>query len=88
MKVAVGDVLIYGKLKTWAEYDVLTERFYFAGTWSEFLLHEALRSDESYLGLLEVHFADGAHLALFRNSMILLYRIEGATLCRPVARLL
>ena len=38
MKVSVGDVLIYGNAKTWAEYDALTERVYFADTWSEFLL--------------------------------------------------
>jgi hypothetical protein len=109
MKVSVGDVLIYGNAKSWVEYDALTERAYFAGTWSEFLLdrlratfrkatvyaltfenmtrkialtlHEALRRDESYLGLLQVDFAYGPHLALFRNSMIELYRVEGAT-CR------
>jgi hypothetical protein len=44
-------------------------------------LHEALKPDESYLGLLEVEFAYGPHLVLFRNSMIDLYRIEGST-CR------
>jgi hypothetical protein len=109
MKVAVGDVLIFGKAKTSAEYDALTDRVYFAGTWSELLLdrlratfrkatvyaltfenitrqialdlHEALKPDESYLGLLEVDLAYGPHLALFRNSMIELYRVEG-TSCR------
>lgn len=109
MKVAVGDVLIYGNVKTWAEYDALTERVYFAGKWSELLLdrlratfrkatvyaltfenmtreialalHEALKPEESYLGLLEVDFAYGPHLVLFRNSMVELYRIEGTT-CR------
>jgi hypothetical protein len=38
MKIAVGHVVIYSRAKTWAEYDALTERVYFSGTWSEFLL--------------------------------------------------
>src|SRR4051794_30571168 len=38
MKVSVGDVTIYGRAKSWDQYDQLTERVYFAGTWS--LLHE------------------------------------------------
>ena len=37
MKVSVGDVLIYGHAKSWAHYDELTKRIYFAGTWSIFL---------------------------------------------------
>jgi hypothetical protein len=37
MKVSVGDVLIYSSSKTWTDYDTLTERIYFAGTWSLFL---------------------------------------------------
>jgi hypothetical protein len=41
-------------------------------------LHAALDSEESYLGLMEVDYTYGPHLALFRNSMITLYRIEGS----------
>jgi hypothetical protein len=44
-------------------------------------LHVALSEDSSYLGVLEVNYAHGPHLALFRNSMIPLYRVEGST-CR------
>lgn len=44
-------------------------------------IHRALRAERSYLGLLEVNYTYGPHLALFRNSMITLYRIEG-TNCR------
>jgi hypothetical protein len=44
-------------------------------------LHAALSAEASYLGLLEVDYTYGPHLALFRNSMITLYRIEG-TSCR------
>jgi len=109
MKVSVGDVLIYGRAKTWDHYDQLTERVYFAGTWSRLIedrlratfrkatvyaltfenmteaiasdLHAALVSEDSYLGLMEVDYAYGPHLVLFRNSMITLYRVEG-TSCR------
>jgi len=38
MKVAVGDVTIYGRSKTWAEYDTITDLVYFADTWSKLLL--------------------------------------------------
>lgn len=38
MKVSIGDVLIFGKSKSWDEYDDITNRTYFAGRWS--LLHE------------------------------------------------
>lgn len=44
-------------------------------------LHARLNSEESYVGLLEIDYAYGPHLALFRNSMITRYRIEGAS-CR------
>ena len=109
MKVSVGDVLIYSKSRSWAHYDELTERTYFAGTWTLFLedrltatfrkatvyaltfqnmtkeiaseLHAALISDDSYLGLMEVDYTYGPHLALFRNSMIPRYRVQG-TICR------
>ena len=109
MKVSVGDVLIYSHAKNWDDYDQLTERVYFPGTWSLLLedrlratfrtatvyaltfenmteeiarvLNAALLAEESYLGLLEVDYTYGPHLALFRNSMITLYRIEG-TSCR------
>jgi hypothetical protein len=109
MKVSVGDVAIYSHSKTYDQYDQLTKRVYFAGTWS--LLHEqrlretfktatvyaltfenmtkkianqlhaALSAEESYLGLLEVDYTYGPHLALFRNSMITCFRIEGSS-CR------
>jgi hypothetical protein len=109
MKVSVGDVLIYGRSRTWDQYDQLTEGVYFVDTWSLLLdkrlratfrkatvyaltfenmtekiarqLHAALSSEDSYLGMLEVDYTYGPHLALFRNSMITLYRIEG-TSCR------
>lgn len=42
-------------------------------------LHAALAKEESYLGLMEVDYTYGPHLALFRNSMITVYRIEGPT---------
>lgn len=108
MKVSVGDVLIYGRAKTWDHYDELTERVYFAGTWALVIedrlratfrkatvyaltfenmtetiarkLHAALMEEDSYLGLMEVDYAYGPHLALFRNSMITLYRIQGTSL--------
>ncbi|MGF6172809.1 hypothetical protein [Ensifer sp. 4252] len=44
-------------------------------------LHSALAVDGAYLGALEVDYDYGPHLALFRNSMICRYRVEGAT-CR------
>jgi len=44
-------------------------------------LHQALTPDRAYLGMLEVDYTYGPHLALFRNSMITLYRIEGES-CR------
>jgi hypothetical protein len=109
MKVSVGDVLTYSQSRTWSQYDQLTEKVYYAGTWSLLRekrlratfrsstvyaltfenmtpaiarrLNSALAPEESYLGLLEVDYAYGPHLALFRNSMVTLYRIEGAT-CR------
>jgi hypothetical protein len=109
MKVSVGDVLIYGHSKTWDQYDRITERVYYVGTWSLLRdqrlratfrkatvyaltfenmteaiarqLHAALDSEESYLGAIEVDYAYGPHLALFRNSMVTSYRIEG-TVCR------
>jgi hypothetical protein len=109
MKVSVGDVLIYSHSKTWDHYDELSERVYFADTWSMLLgdrlratfrnatvyalrfenmtkeiaaeLDAALAHDDSYLGLMEVDYTYGPHLALFRNSIIPLYRIEG-TACR------
>ncbi|WP_363346326.1 hypothetical protein [Methylocystis echinoides] len=109
MKVSVGDIAIYSYNETSEGYDQLTERVYFAGTWS--LLHEqrlratfgtatvyalifenmtqeiarqlhaALTPEESYLGLMEVDYAYGPHLALFRNSTVARYRIEGSS-CR------
>lgn len=42
-------------------------------------LHEELKNDSTYLGWLEVNFKYGAHLDLFRNSMILKYRVKGKT---------
>lgn len=42
MKISVGDVLIYGSSKTWKEYDEITNRVYFSGTWS-LLLESHLR---------------------------------------------
>lgn len=109
MKVSVGDVTIYGRSNTWAEYAELTQRTYYTGTWSLLHdnrlratfrkatvyalifenitkaiateLHEALTSDEAYLGALEVDYTYGPHLVLFRNTTINLYRIEGE-LCR------
>jgi hypothetical protein len=109
MKVSVGDVGIYSHAKTWAHYDQLTERVYYAGTWTTFLedrlhatfreatiyaltfenmtkeiaaeLHAALTPNDAYLGLMQVDYTYGPHLALMRNSMITLYRIEGET-CR------
>ena len=105
MQVSVGDVLIYGNSRTWNQYDELTNRVYFSGTWSLLLedrlratfrkatvyalvfenmtteiavsIHETLRSEETYLGLLEVDFSYGPHLTLFRNSMIPHYRVLG-----------
>lgn len=44
-------------------------------------LHAALEPDDAYLGLMEVDYTYGPHLALMRNSMVTLYRIEGET-CR------
>ncbi len=44
-------------------------------------LHNNLVSGEAYLGVMELDYAFGPHLALFRNSMIPLYRIEGEV-CR------
>jgi hypothetical protein len=40
-------------------------------------LHKALTPDESYLGLQSVDYSHGPHLALYRNSMIPLYRVRG-----------
>ncbi len=109
MKMAVGDVLIYSKSRSWEEYDLLSERVYFTGPWSLILeerlratfrtatvyalvfenmtreiaeeLHRALLEDDAYLGLLQVHFDYGPHLAFFRNYMILKYRLQGEA-CR------
>jgi len=109
MKVSVGDVSIYSHAKSWAHYDEITKRVYFAGTWSTFLedrlratfrqatvyaltfenmpkqlaaeLHGALIPDDAYVGFMQVDYTYGPHLALMRNSMITLYRIEGST-CR------
>jgi len=44
-------------------------------------LHTALSLEEIYLGVLEIDYTYGPHLALFRNSMITLFRIEGKS-CR------
>ncbi len=44
-------------------------------------LHEGLTNDEAYIGYTEVDYSYGPHLALFRNSMILRYRVQGKT-CR------
>lgn len=44
-------------------------------------LHEKLEGDGAYLGFLEVDYAYGPHLVLFRNYMILRYRVHGQT-CR------
>lgn len=44
-------------------------------------LHEKLKDDNAYLGFLEVDYAYGPHLALFRNYMILKYRVQGQ-ICR------
>jgi hypothetical protein len=41
-------------------------------------LHEQLSADAGYLGLISVDFAYGPHLALFRNSLIGVYRMKGA----------
>jgi hypothetical protein len=41
-------------------------------------IHEALTSDEAYLGLMGVDYTYGPHLALFRNSMIPRYRVQFA----------
>jgi flagellar biosynthesis regulator FlaF len=41
-------------------------------------LHAALSADTSYLGLQSVDYTFGPHLALYRNSMITLYRIRGS----------
>lgn len=40
-------------------------------------LHKQLSIDEAYLGIHQVDFSHSIHLALYRNSMIPLYRIEG-----------
>lgn len=40
-------------------------------------LHAALLVDASYLGLMEVNFANFLHLEFFRNSMVSKYRVEG-----------
>jgi len=37
VKVRVGDVLVYTSVRSLSEYDTLTKRVYFAGTWSLFL---------------------------------------------------
>jgi hypothetical protein len=42
-------------------------------------LHKALTSDESYLGLQSVDYSYGPHLALYRNSILPLYRIQGGS---------
>jgi hypothetical protein len=44
-------------------------------------LHSELIADDAYLGALEVDYAYGPHLALFRNSMISRYRVAGVV-CR------
>ena len=44
-------------------------------------LHEALLDAEAYLGFLQVDYRHGPHLALFRNSMLTKYRVQGTT-CR------
>lgn len=44
-------------------------------------LHETLLNAEAYLGFLQVEYRHGPHLALFRNSMITKYRVQGPT-CR------
>ncbi len=44
-------------------------------------LHKKLEPDAAYLGFLQVDYAYGPHLVLFRNYMILRYRVQGQA-CR------
>jgi len=44
-------------------------------------LHEALLADDAYLGMHGVDLTNPAHLVLYRNSLIGMYRIKG-TSCR------
>lgn len=109
VKVKVGDVLIYSKAKSKADYERIAERTYFSHPWqllsssklrATYLnstvytwviqnldvvtaqqLHAALASDDAYLGMHAVDLTNPAHLVLYRNSLIGMYRIKGKS-CR------